>query len=87
MALPSNGNTVPYEEVGLAPGTWDFTGVLFSMSGFILAGSGYLLYRMADLCRSFGLEPVILESSDVSDVLTAFLSWADQRLWERRGTL
>jgi hypothetical protein len=23
-ALPSNGNTVPYEEVGIASGTWDF---------------------------------------------------------------
>jgi Protein of unknown function DUF58 len=43
--------------------------------------------RLLSWFHSFGLEPVVLESSDVSDVLTAFLSWADQRVWERRGTL
>jgi hypothetical protein len=41
----------------MIPGTWDFVGVLFGMSGFILAGSAYLLYRIADICRSFDLNP------------------------------
>jgi hypothetical protein len=44
----------------MVPGTWDFAGVLFSVSGFILAGSGYFIYRMGDLCRSFGFEPVFV---------------------------
>jgi uncharacterized protein (DUF58 family) len=35
--------------------------------------------------RALGMEPVVLGSADVEDVLTAFLGWADQRLAERRG--
>ena len=34
--------------------------------------------------RSFALDPIVVESSDPSDVLGAFLSWAEQRQWERR---
>jgi hypothetical protein len=36
---------------------------------------------------AFGLEPVVVESSDMTDVLAAFLAWADQRTWNRRGVL
>jgi uncharacterized protein (DUF58 family) len=34
--------------------------------------------------RGFGLEPVVVESSDHGEILAAFMAWADQRLWERR---
>src|SRR5205085_12077393 len=44
----------------MVPGTWDFVGVLLGMSGFILAGSGYLLYQIAVVCRSFGLGSALL---------------------------
>jgi uncharacterized protein (DUF58 family) len=33
--------------------------------------------------RTFGLDPVLIGSSDPGDVLGAFLSWAEQRQWER----
>jgi uncharacterized protein (DUF58 family) len=33
--------------------------------------------------RTLGLDPVLVESSDPGDVLGAFLSWAEQRQWER----
>jgi uncharacterized protein (DUF58 family) len=33
--------------------------------------------------RTFGLDPVVVESSEPGDVLGAFLSWAEQRQWER----
>jgi uncharacterized protein (DUF58 family) len=33
--------------------------------------------------RTFGLDPVVVRSSDAADVLAAFLSWAEQRQWER----
>jgi uncharacterized protein (DUF58 family) len=32
----------------------------------------------------FGLDPVLVSSSDPGHVLGAFLTWADRRLWERR---
>jgi len=40
----------------MVPGTWDFVGVLFGMSGFILAGLGYLFSRLTDLSLSFSLD-------------------------------
>jgi hypothetical protein len=43
--------------------------------------------RLISWFHAFDLEPVVLESSDVASVLAAFLSWADQRMWARRGTL
>jgi uncharacterized protein (DUF58 family) len=33
--------------------------------------------------RTVGLDPVLIGSSDPGDVLGAFLSWAEQRQWER----
>src|SRR5437016_5460262 len=44
----------------MVPGTWDFVGVLFGMSGFILAGSYYLLYRISEACRSLELGSTLL---------------------------
>jgi hypothetical protein len=44
--------------------------------------------RHAQILRGFralGIEPVVVASSEAEDVLTAFLTWADQRLVERRG--
>jgi uncharacterized protein (DUF58 family) len=43
--------------------------------------------RLLDWFRSFGLDPVVVASTGVVEVLGAFLAWADERLWERRGTL
>ncbi len=40
--------------------------------------------RTLDLFRAFGLDPVIVSSSDPGEVLAAFLTWSEQRLWERR---
>ncbi len=43
--------------------------------------------RRAELVRDFrglGNEPVIVESADPGDILQAFISWSDQRLYERR---
>jgi uncharacterized protein (DUF58 family) len=34
--------------------------------------------------RTFGLDPVVVRSSDPGAVLASFLSWAEQRQWERR---
>lgn len=44
----------------MVPGTWDFVGVLFGMSGFILAGSAYLLFRIVDIGLSFDLTTRVL---------------------------
>jgi uncharacterized protein (DUF58 family) len=33
--------------------------------------------------RTFGLDPVVVDSSEPGDVLGSFLSWAEQRQWER----
>ena len=35
--------------------------------------------------RALGLEPIVLTTADALDVLRAFLAWAEQRLFERRG--
>jgi hypothetical protein len=43
--------------------------------------------RLLEWFLVFGLDPVIVETSDLTDVLAAFLSWADQRTWNRRGGL
>jgi uncharacterized protein (DUF58 family) len=40
--------------------------------------------RVVTWFRGFGLDPVIVDSSDHGHVLGAFLTWADQRMWERR---
>jgi len=40
--------------------------------------------RTLALFRTFGLDPVIVSSSDPGDVLEAFLVWSEQRLWDRR---
>jgi uncharacterized protein (DUF58 family) len=43
--------------------------------------------RRVELVRDFrrlGLEPVLVESADPGDVLQAFVSWSDHRLYERR---
>jgi hypothetical protein len=40
--------------------------------------------RTLALFRTFGLDPVILSSSGPGEVLSAFLSWSEQRLWDRR---
>jgi hypothetical protein len=34
--------------------------------------------------RRLGLEPVLVESADPGEILQAFISWADHRLYERR---
>jgi hypothetical protein len=43
--------------------------------------------RRVELVRDFrtlGVEPVLVESADPGDILQAFISWADHRLYERR---
>ena len=40
--------------------------------------------RTLALFRAFGLDPVIVTSSDAGDVLASFLTWAERRTWERR---
>ena len=42
------------------------------------------LERTLGLFRTFGLDPVVLSSSEPAEVLGAFLTWAEQRLWDRR---
>ena len=40
--------------------------------------------RILELFQSFGLDPVLVSSSDPGEVLASFLTWSEQRLWERR---
>jgi uncharacterized protein (DUF58 family) len=40
--------------------------------------------RTLELFQSFGLDPVLVSASDPGDVLASFLTWSEQRLWERR---
>jgi uncharacterized protein (DUF58 family) len=40
--------------------------------------------RIVARFRALGLEPVLVSSSDPIEVLSSFLTWSEQRLWERR---
>jgi uncharacterized protein (DUF58 family) len=42
---------------------------------------------LLDWFRAVGLEPVVVDSADENEVLSAFMTWTEQRLWERRGGL
>jgi len=40
--------------------------------------------RTLAMFRSFGLDPVLVDSSDPVDVLASFLTWSEERMWDRR---
>jgi Protein of unknown function DUF58 len=41
--------------------------------------------ELLDGFRGLGIEPIVLGTTEEEDVLRAFLAWAEQRLFERRG--